>query len=91
MAIPLKNGVKISLPQYGKTFNGDVWKIENVYMFVLNPNYVWTVDASTRGWSTDAEVLIGPEEIYRQAEYHGGRFDILIVSAANVTIIGGAF
>jgi hypothetical protein len=91
MAVPLKNGVKISLPQYGKVFNGDVWKIGNVYMFVLNPNFVWAVDVVFMDWEIDAQIQIGQDGIYRQAENYGGAFDILLAHEDDVVKFGGAF
>lgn len=91
MAIPVKNGVKIYLPDEGKVGNADVWKVGNVFMFVINPNYIWREDIAAMGWNVDAEVWIRGEAVFRSATNHGGRWDILLVNEKDIVRYTNAF
>lgn len=91
MAIPLKNGVKVHLLEYGKVGNADVWKVGNVFMFVINPNYIWNSDIGAMGWNIDCDVIIGEKGILRRSEDHGTTMDLLIVPENQVNVYDGVF
>ncbi len=73
MAIPLKNGVVIYLPEYNEYRRSDVYQIAGTTVFVMSAPYSHMGDFH-------ATVLIGSEGILRS----DGAYAILIVSNDSV-------
>lgn len=93
MAVPIKNGVIVLLTQYGRLHRADLYKINDVYVFVMNSRYIYPHEAGIDPtWHpVDVEVHIDKEDIYRRAEDNGGLWDVLIIREQMATFRPGFF